>query len=116
MLSRIRRLIAAPLFFVLLSSAFAVAAAAESPDETTDEVVALNNQGVEYFKSHQYVAAIEVLKKAIQLLPDLSRTHYNLGCVYQAEGDFPPALDAFKEALRLDPTSIDVLHQLGLTS
>jgi len=81
-------LVAVRLLFALLSPAFALAAANQTPEQTSVEAAALNNQAVAAVEVRHYQEAIELLKQAIALRPDFAMAHYNLGCLYQSQDQF----------------------------
>ena len=96
---RRQKLILAALGF-LLSPAPGLAAANQTPEQTSVEATALNNQAVASADARRYQEAIESLKRAIALQPNLTMAHYNLGCIYQYEGHFDLSIDPLKQAVR----------------
>jgi hypothetical protein len=72
-------LVATPLLCVLLSGGLAVAATKEMPDRSADEAASLSNNAVASATGHRYAEAIDLLKRAIALQPELYVAHYNLG-------------------------------------
>ena len=106
-------LFAAPLLAALISPAFAVARVHNSEDQPSREAPSLNDQAVAAAEAGRYPEAIELLKRAIELQPELAVAHYNLGRVYQALNQFANAADAFKEVLLLNPGFTDAHYHLG---
>jgi len=70
--------------------------------------------GWHYLHARNYDAAIEQLKKVIELEPKFFLAHLILGMAYEQQGNFPGALEEFKEA-SLSENSPVVLGFLGYT-
>ncbi|HEX4180270.1 MAG TPA: tetratricopeptide repeat-containing glycosyltransferase family protein [Caulobacteraceae bacterium] len=60
--------------------------------------------------AHDYGAAIETLRPAIEAHPESALLWNTLGTVLAAQGDMAVALTFFEEALRLDPAYWHALH------
>jgi Flp pilus assembly protein TadD len=58
-------------------------------------------------------AAVEPLRKAVELLPSQSRPRYLLGLAEERTGDWQGAAESFEGAARLDPKDADALTELG---
>ena len=58
-------------------------------------------------------AAVEPLRKAVELLPSQSRPRYLLGLAEERTGDWQGAAESFEGAARLDPKDEDALTELG---
>lgn len=58
-------------------------------------------------------AAIEPLRKAVELLPSQSRPRYLLGLARERSGDLKSAVESFEGAARLDPKNYESLIELG---
>src|SRR5262245_40996829 len=95
------RLVAASLVCLLLAGTNA--GASQNRDKSIADAAELNNEAVVCVKDHQYEQAVELLKRAIALRPDLSRLHYNLGSIYQTRNEFDLAIGAFNHAVDLNP-------------
>jgi len=54
--------------------------------------------------SNQHVAAIDVLKRAVELNPGQADLHFKLARLYQATGTFDLALEALRKTLELQPS------------
>ncbi|MEW6381748.1 MAG: tetratricopeptide repeat protein [bacterium] len=72
------------------------------------------DQGISYLYAHLYDQAILCFQKIIQVNPDNTAAHVNLGRAYQEKKLFDQAEASFKTALSLNPDDIDALNQLGL--
>ena len=54
--------------------------------------------------SNQHVAAIQVLQKVVGLNPGEAELHFKLARLYQATGEFEPALQSLRKTLDLQPS------------
>ena len=68
-------------------------------------------------------AAVEQLRKAVELKPDYAEAYYTLGSVLKQMNQLPEAAEALREAIRLQPTFAGahttlaaVLRQMGDTA
>jgi len=72
------------------------------------------NCGLCYAQKQDYHRAIELYKKAIQLQRGYTKAWINLGNAYRKiSANSPEALDAFEEALKLEPNNFDIHLDLG---
>jgi tetratricopeptide (TPR) repeat protein len=78
--------------------------------QTLNEAAELNDEAVACVKDHQYQRAVDLLKRAIALQPNLSMAHYNLGRTYQMTDEVDLAIEAFKHAVDLNPEFVAALH------
>ena len=59
-----------------------------------------------FLRDHnQHVAAIQVLKKVIQLAPEQADLYFKLARLYQATGEFDLALEALRKTLEVAPST-----------
>ena len=72
-----------------------------------------NNLGMVYGELGRYQDAVEALKRAIRIQPDLAEVHYNLGNAYQRLGRYQDAVEPYKQALRIKPDYAEVYDNLG---
>ncbi|MCX6765440.1 MAG: tetratricopeptide repeat protein [Candidatus Moranbacteria bacterium] len=63
-----------------------------------------------YAGCNDFDNAAGVLQKALAVDSNKSRTYYNLGIVYYQKGDKTEAKKYFTEALRLEPSNVDLLN------
>jgi tetratricopeptide (TPR) repeat protein len=59
--------------------------------------------------------AQQVLQKALELNPDLAKTHYFLGLAHKIQGKYDRALEHFRQAETRYPRDRAVLNQIGRT-
>lgn len=58
--------------------------------------------------------SLELLQKAVQLLPSDYAIHYNLGVAYQDVYNSQKAIECFEKAIQLNPNSVDAYNNLGI--
>ncbi|WP_425102038.1 tetratricopeptide repeat-containing sulfotransferase family protein [Tropicibacter sp. S64] len=75
--------------------------------------VALVDLGTILAQSGQMDAAIERLKRATEIAPNLALAHGNLGAALLTKSDLPGAIRHLQKAVSLDGTILDVLLNLG---
>ncbi len=68
--------------------------------ENADTLSAL---GTAYDKKGDHATAMDYIKRAIALKPDVSTYHNELGLVYSRQNRMPEAIAEYEEAIRLDP-------------
>lgn len=66
-----------------------------------------------YFASGQYATALDEVKQAIALQPNMSEGYNLRGLIYAAMGDDALADESFRYALQLNPRSADVMQNYG---
>ncbi|MGB1250618.1 MAG: VWA domain-containing protein [Candidatus Promineifilaceae bacterium] len=74
-----------------------------------------NSANVQY-RQERFVESAETMQLALDISdPVLSASaYYNLGNTHFAQQDWPVAIEAYKDALRLDPSDVDAKHNLEL--
>ncbi|MCX5886498.1 MAG: tetratricopeptide repeat protein [Proteobacteria bacterium] len=72
-----------------------------------------NNLGAIFSMKGKYDEAIEYLRKAIELNPQLVEAHNNLGNAYQDKRFYREAMVEYQEALRLRPDHVKTHNNLG---
>ena len=70
--------------------------------------------GLNYGKLGRYREAIDHLKQAIRIEPDLAEAHCDLGVVYHGIGRYQEAIEAIKQAIRIKPDFARAHYNLGL--
>ncbi len=73
-----------------------------------------NLLGIIESEERDYPGALEAFHRALQLAPNSTKTHNNLGNVYLAEKKADLAEKEFQTVLRLDPGNRDANYNLGL--
>ena len=79
--------------------------------------------GVTLWQQGEFPAAVEQLRKAVELKPDYAEAYYTMGTVLKQMNQLPEAAQALREAIRLQPefagahtTLAAVLRQMGDTA
>ena len=78
-----------------------------------DYDVALLNLGIAYRENKQLSLSLTALQKSIDILPGNLKSHLNQAFTLELAGDEPRAIEAYRECLKLDPQSAEVLFLLG---
>jgi len=63
--------------------------------------------------TNEFAEAVQTYRQALQLNPNSSEAHHNLGLTWQAQGRAGEAVTEFEQAVRLNPNRIDTWTQLG---
>jgi tetratricopeptide (TPR) repeat protein len=93
-----------------------------SPEEELPSVLGGDaNIGLEWFErafqldgdSDTYGEAVVAYQKCIELVPDFTDAHCNLGAVYHQQGNFGRARECYENALAIDPEHIESRYNLG---
>src|ERR1700716_5758 len=72
-------------------------------------------QAIELSRTKSWGGAIANYRKALELEPNDSLTHYNLALALKYKGDPTKAVEEFKTALQLKPMWADAHYGLGAT-
>jgi tetratricopeptide (TPR) repeat protein len=72
-----------------------------------------NTLGNVYASLGRYQDAIEAIKQAIRIEPDLAEAHYDLGVAYGKLGRWQDAVEAYKQAIRIKPNYAEAHNNLG---
>src|SRR3990172_10539933 len=102
------RFMALVLVFMLLS--FAATAAFAAYCEKAGTLVKEANGLI----TKDTAKAESLYQDAVKLCPDSASAHYNLGLARFNKGDFSSAAVSFKEAIRLNPKSVEAMNGLAL--
>ena len=78
-----------------------------------DYDVAFLNLGIAYRENKQLSLSLTALQKSIDILPGNLKSHLNQAFTLELAGDEPRAIEAYRECLKLDPQSAEVLFLLG---
>ena len=86
-----------------------------SPDSgsQSQDAQALVRQGQEYLRNRQFNEAMDVLRRAIEVQPNLGAAHVQLGLTLLAVGRTDQALAEMKRAIELDPNDAHAYVGLG---
>ncbi|HTP73973.1 MAG TPA: type IV pilus biogenesis/stability protein PilW [Burkholderiaceae bacterium] len=66
-----------------------------------------------YYARGQLDVALDEIKLALQIKPDLPEAYNLRGLIYQSQGDDRLAEENFKRALQLNPRDADTMHNYG---
>lgn len=69
--------------------------------------------GIKILRDKDYRAAIEYMKKAVEIMPDYSNAMYMLGKLYMEVGDYEKGVETLKKATEVIPDYIDTYLELG---
>ncbi|MEY2545823.1 MAG: hypothetical protein QOG48_940 [Verrucomicrobiota bacterium] len=84
--------------------------------KSPNNLYAVSNLGVVYFRTGKLKAAELTLKKAIALSPKDEFSHTTLGIVYYRQSKFDDALTELTRALAINPKSATAHNYLGITA
>jgi Flp pilus assembly protein TadD len=73
----------------------------------------LNNRAVDALGEGDFALAEARLNQVLKLAPEFAAAHGNLGVLRRRRGDTPGALDAYRQALALDPKDPSILGNLA---
>lgn len=76
--------------------------------------IASYNMGRAYFSKHDYKAALEAFKKAVESNANYLDAHYSLGQAYDKLNNARGAIEAYERAVRIAPDYVDAHYGLGL--
>ena len=84
--------------------------------KSPNNLYALCNLGVVYFRTGRFKAAELTLKKAVAVAPRDEFGHTTLGIVYYRQSKFDDALTELTKALAINPNSATAHNYLGITA
>ena len=82
--------------------------------ELDPTAAAYYNLGIAYYNQGNYIKAIELWEKAIELDPDLAMAYNNLGVAYKNQGNLTKAIESYEKAIELDPDLAMAYVNLGV--
>jgi tetratricopeptide (TPR) repeat protein len=86
-----------------LLCAFAASPGFAEEDSRKADARYFNDKAVEYIKLDNLDAALTCLQKAIEIDPDSSSAHANIGLVYRKQGENDHSLEHLRKAIELNP-------------
>jgi type IV pilus assembly protein PilF len=116
---------AAGWLFVLLTSGCVTPTPANAPGEGRDRVTDSDESETSkrarvrmelasaYFGRGQYTTALDEVKQALQLNPNMGEAYNLRGLIYASLGDDNLAQESFKRALQINANDGDTLHNYG---
>lgn len=75
--------------------------------------IGINNLGRKYYVTGEYVKAIEAFKVEIIKKPS-SEAYFNLGLTYGKMGHYDKEIDAYEQAIKLNPKKPELYFNIGL--
>jgi Flp pilus assembly protein TadD len=81
--------------------------------QNPSDAKALNALALYHFRKGEFGAAQAILTKAIGIHPKLSMLHSNLGLILQTQGRLSEAVQAYREALKVDSSNAVAAANLG---
>ena len=100
---RVARLATLFLLTLIVPINLAAQSKAAQPQQSGDSAAALVQQGQDFIRTRQFNDAIEVLRKAIQVQPNLAVAHVQLGIALLGANQRDEAMSEVKRAIELDP-------------
>lgn len=79
-----------------------------------DEINQLLAEGVSLWKSKRGDEAVAKFQQVIRLAPDYAEAHFSLGVVYEAQGHYMEALQAYKRAAEVEPQNKEYRQAVAL--
>jgi tetratricopeptide (TPR) repeat protein len=70
-------------------------------------------EGTEYLSARRYDKAIDSLKQALALNPNLAPAYLNLGSAYMQLGSYPDAAESIRRAIAINPKDAESRFELG---
>ncbi len=70
-------------------------------------------EGTEYLSARRYDKAIDSLKQALALNPNLAPAYLNLGSAYLQLGSYPEAAESIRKAIAINPRDAESRFELG---
>ncbi len=71
------------------------------------------NLGTSYLKNGSIDLAIQEIKRAIDINPNIAEMHNNLGIAYEEKGLYEKAIGEYQAALKINPMFTNAHHNLG---
>jgi|GEM_PF-2550012 len=70
-----------------------------------DRAKRLNNEGVQFYQSHNNAMAVQRFTKALELNPSCADAYYNLGLINFEQRNLPLAVAMYEKAIKVGPES-----------
>lgn len=100
-----------PVSTIAANVRYAQSAQAQSQD---DAVQSLLNQAQELYRRRQFDQAVELLRRAVQMKPNLATAHVQLGMALMQTDELDEALAEMRRAVELNPNDAHAYLGLGL--
>jgi len=99
---------------IIVLTACAGPEAKTGPDAKTDPAMANADLGLAYMERGEYQVALDKLKKALEINPDLPQAHHYIAMVYQNLGNVGQAEKHFERAVSLDGSDSSLQNNYGI--
>jgi tetratricopeptide (TPR) repeat protein len=86
---------------------------APAPVTKPEDIIALNNHGLELQKQKRFAEALAVFDKILAAAPNIVEVHYNRGNMLGALQRFDEAITAYDWAIALKPDFVSALNNRG---
>ena len=106
----------AAVVFILIAYSFGHSqpvSSQQNPGSQAQDAQVLVRQGEEYLRNRQYNEAMEALRRAIEIQPNLVSAHVQLGLTLLAIGRVDQAMVEVKRAIELEPNDAHAYVALG---
>ncbi len=84
-------------------------------DDSTQKIKELFSRGFEAIKAQKYDEAIKYFEDVLEINPDNSEAHNNLGVAYAGLGRYSEAVEAYKQVIHIKPDYAEAHYSLGQT-
>lgn len=105
-----------PLLSLILLVLGSPCALAKSDDISSTEAIIYYAKSTKYVDLHDYKSQLHYLKKAVELAPDSSALHTDLGYAYANLQQYGTALKCLDKALKLNPNNKEALSRRAYVS
>lgn len=86
----------------------------ERSDSSKVNALDLHRLGIEALEAQRYEDAVQALRRAVELNPNLGDVWNDLGVVMEALGNPREAVACYRRALAVQPAQVDAHSNLGL--
>ena len=99
---------------LILTAALIALVAVHALAAKSNEAIKRNNFGAELVKQGKLDEAIVEFQRAVELDPDYTAAHLNLGYVYERSGRFEESITEYRKTIALEPTNFSACNNLGV--
>ena len=99
---------------LILTAALIALVAVPALAAKSNEAIKRNNFGAELVKQGKLDEAIVEFQRAVELDPDYTAAHLNLGYVYERSGRIEESITEYRKTIALEPTNFSACNNLGV--